>query len=423
MSMRESARLQARRCVTRTLATIGLPAWLIAAGACSDEKSATDLHTEGPPMVMQIFVMEREAVGTASRERLRLAFGDHPDIPTPEEDSLVGDDREMETAVARGGSGGNARLRIVFDELLRGNDIEEIQCADGSYSRVPYGATPDDIKRCSGPNLADCEAVCIGPGGPIGILDLNGDGAVDDAGGTGYRMINYGDGEIAASVVCDGEPVPLVRQGANRSFYNPSGNQLIPAPDNPNDDFLKLDGLGPAMMLFPEIGLPVGSTCTVTFRPEVVDKDGNPVCAPPGGDVNEDCPGEGDTEEIEFQVEPMAFRATVPSATSGPLDPNNVTIQLSFVTTIDTDTLGAITLSTGGVDVPVEVTQVSATDTTSFRVVAPGGYLPESEYTVTVSTDLRDSLGGAPDEPLTLTFTTGPAPEPLPMSLTKVKSP
>jgi Bacterial Ig-like domain len=408
MSMREARPLPPRRSVSNRRLIVGT-VLLVATGACDDEKSSTELNPQGPPMVRQVFVQERQAIDAEdTRERFGLAFGDHPDIPSRSEDRINGDDRVVEAALAYQDS---ARLRIVFDELVRGNDIEEILCSDGSYSRVPDGADPDDIERCAGPDLSECEAVCIGPGGPIGIRDENGDGAVDDASGFGFRMIDYGDGELAASVVCDGERMPLIAEGPARSFYNPSGNQLIPADDDPTDATLNLNGIGPALVLFPALGLRTGATCTVAFRPEVVDKDGNRVCAPPGGDIRQDCAEPGNTDAIQFQVEPFAVRVTSPVQDETGVATNK-TILLEFVTAVDAETLGAITLSTGGDEVPVEATR--GDPPYRVTVVAPDGLLADSEYTLTVATGVTDLFGGAAAEPFTLNFSTGAAPPPPP---------
>lgn len=377
-------------------------ALVAAAGACDgDDGSATDLNPGGPPMVQQVFVWEQSRTTSGTRlERLQLAFGDHPDIPARDEDSVRGDDRVVDSAVSKPDA---AKIRIVLDELLVGNHIEEIECADGSYSRVPLGTDPDDIERCAGADLSECEAVCIGPGGPIGINDTNEDGAVD--GPSGLRMIDYGDGELAVSVLCDGQRMPLRREAtgteidARRSFYNPSGNQLIPAG-------YELEGLGPALVLFPELGLRSGATCTIAFRPEVVDKDGNRVCAPPDGDVTGDCAGQGDTAAVQFQVEPFTIDGSepVPGAVIPPGTGSAQAIRIDFVTDVDPATLGGVTLSTGGQDVPIAV----APGPMGFDIVitVPGGYAAASEYAVTVGTAVTDLLGGGPAEPLTFSFNT-----------------
>ena len=385
---------------------------LLLAGAitsvgCSDDRGATELNPEGPPMVRQVFVQEMTNA-QPRRERFQLAFGDHPDIPLPDADPTWGDDRQVVNAIAFGTS----RIRIVLDELVRGNDIEEIACADGTYSTVPPGTTPDDIKACAGPveALGDCTAVCIGSSGPVGILDENEDGASD-----ARRMREYAPGELAVALECGGMNVTLDRE---RSYYQPAGNQLLPAIDlaSPNAPD-NINALGPAIMLVPQTGLRTGSACTVSFRPEVQDKDGNQVCAPPNGDVSENCSA-GDTSAISFTVEPLALRRSDPAdgdtgvpvtAAGSP----NADIYLEFVAGIDSASLGAITLADAdGNDVPV--TGVVLEDDPRLVVITvEGGYAADTAYTLTIGTGLTDQLGGALPQAVTIEFTTGTGPAPM----------
>ena len=363
--------------------------------ACSDDNSSTELHPEGPPMVQQVFVQEKVITDTTTREKFQLAFGDHPEIPLPDEDSVNGDDREVVNAVARG----TAKLRVVFDEILVGNYLEEIACADGSYSPVPIGADPDDIKDCSGPDLSGCQAVCIGDSGPVGILDENEDGASDET-----RMRDYGGGELAVSVVCGDQPMPLDREA---SFYNPSGNQLLPAVDFPQN----INGLGPALILVPLDGMKTGSACTLSFRGDVKDKDGENVCAPPDGNIDAGCSA-GDTSLISFTVEPLSLFSSAPEheetevALTDPDSPD-ATILLQFIAAIDPDTVDAITLTDmAGDPVPISAT-VSSDDAAIVTVIVEGGYQRETEYTITIGTGLTDKYGGALPAEITVTFTSG----------------
>jgi len=373
--------------------------------ACSDKDSSTDLHPEGPPMVQQVFVQEKVTSGTAVREKFQLAFGDHPEIPLPDEDPVNGDDRVVNNAVARG----TARLRVVFDEILEGNSFEELKCADGTFSPVPRGATPDDIKDCSGPDLSKCIAVCIGASGPVGVLDENEDGAADD-----MRMRDYAgcsptngiDCELAVSIMCGDQMMPLDRE---QSFYNPSGNQLLPAVDFPQN----INGLGPALVLVPLDGMKTGAACTLTFRDDVRDKDGEKVCAPEGGDIEAGC-DPGDTSRISFTVEPLALFGSAPEneetdvALTDPSSPD-ATILLQFIAAVDPDTLDAITLLDDmGDPVPITTT-VSADDAAIVTVTVTGGYQATTEYTLTIGTDLTDKYGGPLPEAITITFTTGTA--------------
>src|SRR5215207_4470943 len=130
-------------------------AMLLFGGGCS--VPGDPLESDGPPRILQVLARERVAVtDDEGHERIelqaRLAFGDHPDI------DVEHDDRVVSAAVARDGQ----RIRIVVDELLRGSSLEEIACADGSWSRVPLGTDIDAIARCAGADLSRCDAVCIG---------------------------------------------------------------------------------------------------------------------------------------------------------------------------------------------------------------------------------------------------------------------
>jgi hypothetical protein len=363
--------------------------------ACSDDESSTELNPEGPPMVQQVFVQEKVISDTATREKFQLAFGDHPEIPLPEEDSVNGDDREVVNAVARG----TAKLRVVFDEILVGNYLEEIACADGSYSPVPIGANPDDIKDCAGPDLSNCIAVCIGASGPVGILDENEDGAVDNT-----RMRDYGGGEFGVSLVCGDQMMPL---DPEQSFYNPSGNQLLPAVGLP----ASINGLGPALILVPLDGMRTGSECTLTFRDDVRDKDGETVCAPPDGNIDAGCSG-GDTSLITFTVEPLSLFSSAPEDEETEVDLTDpgspdATILLQFNAAIDPDTIDAITLTDmAGDPVPISAT-VSADDGAIVTVTVEGGYQAESMYTITIGTGLTDRYGGTLPAEIVVTFTTG----------------
>jgi hypothetical protein len=220
------------------------------AGACTEPSDATELNVEGPPMIAQVFLAEKVQVGATVRIRsTALAFGDHPQIDS-DPNSTTFDDREVSQAVAFG----SQQLRVVLDELIVGNAIEELACSDGTFSRIPVGTDPDEIANCAGPDLSKCvgsDVVCVGSDGPVGILDEDEDGAADD-----FRMIDYGGGALAVEVLCDGESMPLDRA---LSFYNPSGNQQIPAASGVN-------GLGPALILVPTEGLKTSASCTLAFN-------------------------------------------------------------------------------------------------------------------------------------------------------------
>lgn len=346
-------------------------------------------------MVRQVFASERVKVDTngdgtpdVERTRVQMAFGDHPDIP------LEDDDRDGVTnALALGN-----KIRIVIDELLDGSTLEDIACADGTFSVIPSGTTPDDVAECAGVDRRDCTAVCTQisdvDNQPVGILDENEDGAPDE-----LRFK-----EDIVHIVCDGVEMPLVYDGLSKTFWNPSGNQQIPAGD------IGIGGLGPAIVVIPE-GLRTGSTCTIEINDTVVDKDGNPVCAPEGGDIHNDCSG-GDTSRISFGTQVFSLLGTAP--------PNNAMnvnvaqqILLQFNLDVDDASIaGNVSITSGGSDVPATI-QTENNDAAIISIDVTGGMLPNTEYVIHVNSGengLLEIFGGYLAEDIDITFTTGDAP-------------
>jgi hypothetical protein len=336
-------------------------AMLIFGSGCSGGPG-DPLESDGPPRVLQVLARERVAVvddegHTHVELQARLAFGDHPDI------DVETDDRVVDTAVARDGQ----RIRVVVDELLRGGSLEEIPCADGSWSRVPPGTNVDDIARCAGVDLSHCEAVCIGDSGPIGILDANGDGAIDDT-----RLI---DGAVV--LTCDGATVPI---DPSKSYYQPAGSQRIAGGS------VGTDSLGPAIAIVPAAGMRPGAHCTLAFT-DVVDKQGIAVCAAADG---ADC-NPGDTSAISFGVEPFTVASSEPAngATDVALTAENstdATIAILLNSELAADTVqGAIKVKAGGVDVENLVATMVEDDQAMVHITIPGGFQPGTAYTVTIT--------------------------------------
>lgn len=350
----------------RTSMVCAVMVTLVAAAGCGGSDADGGA---GPPEILQVLVRER----VDGELQGRLAFGDHEDI-----DAEV-DDRAVSAAVARDGQ----RIRVVVDELLRGDTLEEVACADGSWSRVPAGTTVDDVAACTGADLSRCRGICIGAdGAPVGILDGNGDGAIDDT-----RFI---DG--AATLVCDGAPVPLDPQ---RSYYQPSGGQRISAGS------VGTDSLGPAVVLTPAAGIPPGARCGIVFADTVVDKDGERPCAAGAGGCLP-----GDTAAIDFTVEafmlawsePHADAEDVPLTDEGSSD---ATIVLRLNATVDAATItGAVALTDD--DEPVEGVTIAMSDEDDATVVltVAGGFHGDSAYHLTI-TGLRDAYANTMDTSFT----------------------
>lgn len=364
--------------------------------ACSDVEGPTDLNPAGPPMIRQVMLTER-VTNTIGETIVRqvIAFGSHPDAQ-PEEQHRV------PAALASG-----QRIRVVIDELLVGNHLEELQCNervdDDDFSRVPVGATPDDIARCAvvpellAQSCKGAKAVCLRAedGVPVGVRDEA------DATGRPYKDgIADATQMIAgvASVRCGGPgsaaPTPIdVSIDQRRSYWQPGGNQQRP----PVDDGLRgLMSIGPAVVMVPSRDLPTGLPCTVVFASSVVDKSDLRVCAPPEGDLEAEC-APGDTSAVTFTTEPLQLVARFPVDEATGVSPSadlmvrgNVTLDPTVV--ITSAPAAAFTVSSPH----------AMPDQLTLRPTAP--LQSGTRYVVTVP--LRDAYGLGPAEPLRLTFTT-----------------
>ncbi len=379
----------------RILVSLLVPASLALPVACAEEGSSTELRPEGPPMIQQVVLIERYT-NTSGERLIRpvIGFGRHPDADANEQHAVV-------AATAR-----NQRIRVVLDELLVGNYLEEIQCNErvdeDDFSAVPVGATPDDIARCAvaADQLAkSCKgdkAVCLRDDGvPVGILDET------DAGGRPFkdgiadttRMI---DG--AAFIRCAGsgtgvEPIN-VPISLPLSYWQPAGNQQRPSVD---DGLRGLFSIGPAVVLMPASDLPTGQTCTLGFEARVVDKSGLRVCAPAGGDIEADCTP-GDTSAVTFGTETLTALEQFPPADATAV-PVGTTLRVRANASLDP----AVTVTS----IPAATFTVATSHAMPEQlVITPNApLLPTTRYVVSVP--LRDLYGQGPAQPSTLIFTTG----------------
>jgi len=338
-------------------------------------------------------------------ERRIFGFGTHVDAP----------EGPMAHAVTSAQVKGNS-FRVIMDELLVGNNLEEVSCRAAidtdAYSRVPVGSTPDDIARCSVAQdvlpstckgahavcICDIDAGCpvlvpgmppqtitIAKGAPVGVDDKNQDGAADDT-----RFIRD-----AVGIKCGAINVPI---DLDMSYWNPSGNQQVPAMGG-------FDALGPAIVLVPVAGLlPSNLDCQLVFAPDVVDKQGIQVCAPPKGDILSDC-NPGDTKEVAFKTEPLIMDPGFVSPVTGysKLDP----IVLGGITKLDPASVTGITITQAGLPFTTFVTTI--TNMNETLVVTPNapGWAPNTQYVLTVTSGVKDTFGQPAPAPIVITFTTG----------------
>jgi hypothetical protein len=389
-------------------------------GACNDDSSATSLYPDGPPQVLQVRMLEdvANASGVFTTDRV-FGFGNTPSGGPADQHPVTSAFAGTTGGISPGKTG--RQLRVVMSELLEGNHLEEIQCRaivdDDDYEPVPDGATPDDIARCSTAqdvlsstctgdravcichNAAGCVvgADTIAEGDPVGVEDQNQDGAADNT-----QLIA---GSVGIRCQADSGPVD-VPMDPDMSYWNPSGNQQVPA-DGPD----KFDALGPAIVLLPSAAMPTSATCGLTFADDVVDKAGLRVCATPGGAPADGSRAagcnEGDVSAFTFKTEALRLQATPGEGAM------NVSRTTDFLIT-----------PIAPVDMASAVTAISvlegATPYTQFTVstdalgqvhlvwTAVGGLTAMTMYTVTVSTALTDAYGQPLKTAFTRTFTTGP---------------
>jgi hypothetical protein len=381
---------------------------LVSGAACTDLDSATNLNPEGPPMIRQVRLSEmyQDASGNLT-ERLSpvFAFGNHPQVTS--------DDQAHPVSSAKAVSN---KLRIIVDELLVGNYLEQVACRapvslEGAYDTVPVGATPDDIARCSVAKDAlpgSCPAsnersVCIckldggcgeaAKGEPVGTLDVNQDGAADDT-----RLMPG-----SVGLKCGTIDVPI---NLNQSYWNPSGDQNVPAMGG-------FDALGPAIVLVPDLApgsgmgvpqfLPTNTECGLVFADTVVDKQDHNVCAPPDGDVTKNCT-EGDVSAFKFKVEPMGVRSSnVNNGDTGVPTTGSIDIVLSAPP--DLASLTAVTVTQGAT--PFTGFTVTMPFPTTMRITWTGTLMSNTMYTISIGTGLTDLYKQAAPMPVSYTFTTG----------------
>ena len=358
---------------------------------------------------------------SVSFQRRVFAFGSHELAIATE---IVPD---VSTALAL-----NNEIRLIVDELLVGNNLEEIKCrgvidaGNDRFSRVPIGADPDDIAACSGPddalagtcsgptsvcicNIPDEQGGCMRDSGsavafgqPVGVEDQNQDGATDDT-----QFIAG-----AVSIECGTFAVPLRLNGndsmtpADSSYWNPSGDQNRPAMGG-------FDALGPAIVLKTDGPMPTNLPCKIVAAADVVDKEGIQLCAPPNGDINASCTP-GDLSAFAFTTEPLQF---APASWSNNemgvsrMDPavfsSNTNVKAASVVASNIQVLegDARTPLTPGTDFTVTFNPAMPT---LFTLTYTTPLLANTVYRVVVTPGLVDTW----DQPVPVaqefTFTTGP---------------
>ncbi|MBA3502879.1 MAG: Ig-like domain-containing protein [Myxococcota bacterium] len=386
--------------------------------------------------MVEKFIDNTMPMKPVEKSRRVFAFGTH---------ELAGDDEVASTrpagmvtsAAALNGALVN-QLRVIVDELLVGNYLEEIACrgqVDADFlSRVPLGATPEDIARCAGPDdvlprtcaasnpLSVC--ICKNPNGclantkiidmgmPVGVADIDKDGAADDT-----ELING-----AVNILCGPGLNIKVPLDLKTSYWNPSGDQNRPALGG-------FDALGPAIVISPAGALPTNVECQLAFAngtlmfpdandpqtplPAITDKQNLKLCTPPNGDVAQPCTADGDLSQFKFKVEPIQI-------VQAPFDDNSVGVSRNIGMPSGIDFLVNVPLSvpslaTITVNPPLPagatITLVGVGfNARTIRISGPAGtqLLPNTMYTITIGTGVTDTFNQPLPQPFVIRFTTAP---------------
>jgi hypothetical protein len=322
---------------------------------CGAPPSKTLLNPAGPPVVLQVFMTERDASGDAT---LMLGYGTHPDRAADVPD----DDGKIETGVVYG-----ERINVVVDELLEGSSVEQFACA---CSATSCGAGPAAA--------ADASACPDDPGTSVDEkgrwLDTNLDGLPDDP-----QLIPG-----TATITCGGV---VWTSGPDDGFYNPAGNQVVPFDPSGLPNW---DALGPSIILTPQAPLPTSASCTLAIASTVTDKDGNSLSWPSGA--------------FTFTTEPFALLSTAPADGTTGVDVGG-TISATFNTLLDPATLGGVTVTDAGGNA-VAGTAVVDADGVTVDWTPDAPFAPSTMFTATIA-GVADTFGATLAAPATFTFTTG----------------
>ena len=411
--------------------------------ACSEDDSRTDLNPDGPPMVRQVRLVEKyidtSIPSMPEKSRRVFAFGTH-ELAEDDEVASTRPAGMVTSAAALNGALVN-QMRVIVDELLIGNYLEEIACRgqvdNDALSRVPVGATPEDIARCAAPTdvlprtcaASNAKSVCICQnasgclvdgttlvemGMPVGVADLDKDGAAD------ARQMIAG----AVNIKCGpGGNIPVPLDLIN-SYWNPSGDQNRPALGG-------FDALGPAIVVTPSGPLPANVECGLAFAdgtmafpdpedptsplPAITDKQSEKLCTPPGGDIAVPCASAGDVSQFKFKVEPIAIVQL-------PFDNNSTGINrnigvmggqsIDFLVNVPLAPASLAMINvTPALPAGATITLVGmGNNARTIRISGPMGTLlaANTMYTITIGSGVTDTYNQPVSTPVVLSFTTAP---------------
>ena len=389
----------------------------VALVGCSESTEKGKLRPEGPPDILEVFM--QEVIGDPAEGNLEfnIAYGcgdprtidcapeaitrdwssaDQPRTKLCCDRQLYhrNDDGFMSAAVI----GAGQKIRIVVDELLQGQTVEQFVCGcadppEGTDVNCQGGpsASLDPLNCEDNPNTEISEA--------SRFSDKNLDGVPDKT-------------DLLPGIVeiyCDGLSQSWFNL-AEEGWYNPSGNQQVPA--NVTDSsatliILEWESVGPALVLqTAQNPLPSNSDCHIRMHEsteypirdgmtEMVmaarDKDGEVVPEP---------------SDFMFHTEPMRVTASMPQRNATNVAPTLAQITVQFNTKIAPASITGIVV-TDMAGATVAGTATVSMDGTTFQFDPTADLAPSTRFTVTVNTTVTDTFGAAIPAAFTFSFTTG----------------
>ena len=382
--------------------------------------SGSDLVPSGPPEILQVFVAELDGAGksalnvaygcgdfsqftptgdtdeakASSAALIRASCNEQPtvccqrfydsNLPAP-------DDGAVTTAVVHN----TPAIRVVLDELLDGNTVEQFQCACAAPSMgLPIDCGPMNIRASRDPANCDdnknTEAAETGK-----FADANVDGVPDKAYLLpGIATIDCGaSGKWTNGLKADGKPDDIP---TDQGWYNPSGDQLVPIT---RSGTLNWEAIGPALVLKPP-SLPAGATCTLKLELSVTDK-----AASNDGKALSVVTHDG--TDVTFTTVPLGVVTSVPADGQQGVSKTLKKIAVTFNTPLDPASVTAEKFSVTSAGGPIAgATNLAAADMT-IEWVPTAALGAATTYTVKVSKGVKDSFGSPLADDFVFTFKTG----------------
>jgi Big-like domain-containing protein len=395
-----------------------------ASGGCADSSTKTALL--GQPKILQVLVLDPTDTTDPDGSNLTLTYGVHPDINpcnaigvdnncvAPDDNGVLQpidgqkcdlnagsptfhhcvDETTGKQPIAGNATINGARVRFVVGDLLDGTTLEKFACACQGSTLATATPTncPDDASSWTS-NPKNC-SVC----GDNAASASNESGQCLDTDANGVPDISA---LLAGVGHFDCPPGLTGTAGDTRlgdGFYYPSGDQ-DPWPNNTGVGY---NGLGPAIVLLPSFPLPASTDCTVSISSSVKDQHGASLQAT--------------TDPVTFHTENLkiATTGTSPAKNAKDVDPCKAEVDVAFnapiAGTSATATNVTLTPAVAGATVSAvksNVIGIKLPQPTGCGDTGTPALTPNTDYTVTVTTNVTDTYGVKLPAQVTYKFSVG----------------